>query len=156
MLVCIGDDRRRMTDLRGRKTGLSKSLDSDCRRVAGEGGIELALYLNGMTRDDVGIVDRPFADDRCKAPDMAAPIKRGLTLSHGYIRNDLDVHEWAVLAIVAAATRGLDGEAPSQLVPKKRWRTAVPTHGERGAASGPPLVARSDALRRPCHTCVTR
>ncbi len=68
-----------MTDLRGRRIGLSKSLNTrkaDYRRISEERGIELMLELNGMTRGDVEIVDCPFADDWYDGPEMAAPLAR--------------------------------------------------------------------------------
>jgi ABC-type nitrate/sulfonate/bicarbonate transport system substrate-binding protein len=76
MLVRSDDDIHRMTDLRGRRIGISRSLNpvkSDYRRITEERGIESMLLLNGMSRDDVEIVDCPFADDWYDGPEMEAP-----------------------------------------------------------------------------------
>jgi ABC-type nitrate/sulfonate/bicarbonate transport system substrate-binding protein len=79
MLVRSGDDIHRMADLRGRKIGISRSLNpikSDYRRITEERGIESMLLLNGMSRDDVEIVDCPFADDWYDEPEMKVPLER--------------------------------------------------------------------------------
>ena len=58
MMVRSRDDIYRMADLKGKRIGLSKSLNSiktDWWRIQEEQGIELMLRLNGMTRDDVEI-----------------------------------------------------------------------------------------------------
>ena len=52
MLVRARDDIYRMTDLKGKKIGLSKSLNTiknDWWRIQEEQGIELMLRMNGMT-----------------------------------------------------------------------------------------------------------
>jgi ABC-type nitrate/sulfonate/bicarbonate transport system substrate-binding protein len=77
MLVRAADDLHRMADLRGKRIGLSKSRNAvkvDYRRVTEERGVELMLQLNGLTRDDVEIVDCHFADDWYERPEMAARI----------------------------------------------------------------------------------
>jgi ABC-type nitrate/sulfonate/bicarbonate transport system substrate-binding protein len=76
MLVRARDDIYRMTDLKGKKIGLSKSLNStkcDWWRIQEEQGIELMLRMNGMTRDDVEIVEFPYADDWYDKPEMVGP-----------------------------------------------------------------------------------
>ena len=78
-MVRLGDGACRMTDLKGRRIGLSKSLNPikvDYRRVTEERGVELMLALNGMTRDDVEIVDCPFADDWYDGPEMQGSLQR--------------------------------------------------------------------------------
>ncbi len=68
----------RMTDLKGRKIGLSKSLNvikNDWWRFQEEQGIELMLRVNGMTRKDVEIVDFPYPDDWYDKPEMLTPIE---------------------------------------------------------------------------------
>ena len=67
----------RMKDLRGKKIGLTKSLNTiknDWWRIQEEQGIELMLMLNDMTRDDVEIVEFPYADDWYDKPEMLAPM----------------------------------------------------------------------------------
>ncbi len=73
MLVRARDDIFRMDDLKGKKIGLTKSLNTiknDWWRVQEEAGIELMLRMNGMTRDDVEIVEFPYPDDWYDKPEM--------------------------------------------------------------------------------------
>ena len=73
MLVRARDDIYRMKDLKGKKIGLSKSLNTiknDWWRCQEEQGIELMLMLNDMTRDDVEIVEFPYPDDWYDKPEM--------------------------------------------------------------------------------------
>ena len=77
MLVRARDDVYRMKDLKGRKIGLSKSLNTiknDWWRCQEEQGIELMLMLNDMTRDDVEIVEFPYPDDWYDKPEMLKPM----------------------------------------------------------------------------------
>ena len=67
-----------MKDLKGKKIGLSKSLNvikNDWWRVQEEQGIELMLMLNDMTRDDVEIVEFPYPDDWYDKPEMLTPME---------------------------------------------------------------------------------
>lgn len=76
MMVRARDDIYRMSELKGKKIGLSKSLNTtknDWWRIQEEQGIELMLRLNGMTRDDVEIVEFPYDDDWYDKPDMMGP-----------------------------------------------------------------------------------
>ena len=78
MMVRAKDDIYRMTDLKGKKIGLSKSLNTlknDWWRIQEEQGIELMLRMNGMTRRDVQIVEFPYADDWYNKPEMLAPME---------------------------------------------------------------------------------
>lgn len=78
MLVRARDDIYRMTDLKGKRIGLSKSLNvikNDWWRFQEEQGIELMLRMNGMTRDDVEIVDFPYPDDWYDKPEMLTPME---------------------------------------------------------------------------------
>ena len=73
MLVRARDDIYRMQDLKGKKIGLTKSLNTiknDWWRIQEEQGIELMLRINGMTRDDVKIVEFPYPDDWYDKPEM--------------------------------------------------------------------------------------
>jgi len=77
MLVRARDDIYRMADLKGKKIGLTKSLNTiknDWWRIQEEQGIELMLRVNGMTRDDVDIVEFPYADDWYDDPKMLDPM----------------------------------------------------------------------------------
>ncbi|MGK2964813.1 MAG: ABC transporter substrate-binding protein [Tepidiformaceae bacterium] len=73
MMVRARDDIYTMADLKGRKIGLTKSLNTiknDWWRVQEHAGIELMLRLNGMTIDDVEIVEFPYPDDWYDKPEM--------------------------------------------------------------------------------------
>jgi len=78
LLVRSRDPIYRMKDLKGKKIGLTKSLNvikNDWWRIQEEQGIELMLMLNNMTRDDVEIVDFPYPDDWYDNPAMLAPME---------------------------------------------------------------------------------
>jgi len=77
MMVRAKDDIFGMADLKGKKIGLSKSMNrikNDWWRIQEEQGIELMLRKNGMTRDDVEIVEFPYADDWYNDPEMMGPV----------------------------------------------------------------------------------
>jgi len=78
MLVRSRDDIYRMTDLKGKKIGLTKSLNTiknDWWRIQEEQGIELMLRINGMTRADVQIVEFPYPDAWYDDPKMLEPME---------------------------------------------------------------------------------
>jgi ABC-type nitrate/sulfonate/bicarbonate transport system substrate-binding protein len=78
MLVRARANVYRMADLRGKKIGLSKSLNTiknDWWRIQEEQGIELMLRMNGMSRADVQIVEFPYPDDWYNDPKMLEPMK---------------------------------------------------------------------------------
>ncbi len=78
MVVRALDPIYRMQDLKGKRIGLSKSqnvIKNDWWRVTEEWGIEMMLKLNGMTRDDVQIVEFPYPDDWYDKPEMLTPIE---------------------------------------------------------------------------------
>jgi ABC-type nitrate/sulfonate/bicarbonate transport system substrate-binding protein len=78
MMVRARDDIFRMKDLKGRKIGLSKSLNTiknDWWRIQEEQGIELMLRVNGMTRADVQIVEFPYPDDWYDKAEMLDPME---------------------------------------------------------------------------------
>ena len=77
MMVRARDDIYRMSELKGKKIGLSKSMNqikTDWWRIQEHQGIELMLRLNGMTMDDVEIVEFPYADDWYNNPEMLDPM----------------------------------------------------------------------------------
>lgn len=77
MMVRARDDIYRMTDLKGKKIGLTKSLNTirnDWWRIQEEQQIELMLRMNGMTRDDVEIVEFEYPDDWYDDPAMLMPL----------------------------------------------------------------------------------
>ena len=76
MMVRSRDDIYRMTDLKGKKIGISKSMNqikNDWWRIQEHQGIELMLRMNGMTMDDIELVEFPYADDWYNDPVMAGP-----------------------------------------------------------------------------------
>jgi ABC-type nitrate/sulfonate/bicarbonate transport system substrate-binding protein len=76
MMVRSRDDIYRMQDLKGKKIGLSRSqnrIKTDWWGIQEEQGIELMLRMNGMTREDVEIVEFPYADDWYDKPEMMGP-----------------------------------------------------------------------------------
>ena len=78
LMVRADDGIYRMKDLKGKKIGLTKSLNTiknDWWRIQEEQGIELMLMLNDMTRDDVEIVEFPYPDDWYDKPEMLAPME---------------------------------------------------------------------------------
>jgi ABC-type nitrate/sulfonate/bicarbonate transport system substrate-binding protein len=77
MMVRARDNIYRMKDLKGKKIGLSKSLNTiknDWWRIQEHQGIELMLRLNDMTMDDVQIVEFPYPDDWYDKPEMLDPM----------------------------------------------------------------------------------
>jgi ABC-type nitrate/sulfonate/bicarbonate transport system substrate-binding protein len=81
LLVRAGEGLDEVGDLRGRRIGLSRSLNPrkvDYRRVTDERGVEVVLGLDGLTRDDVELVDCGRADDWYDDPEAHVPLT-GLT-----------------------------------------------------------------------------
>jgi len=78
MMVRARDDIYRMSELKGKKIGLSKSMNqvkNDWWRIQEHQGISLMLRMNGMTMDDVEIVEFPYADDWYNNPEMLDPME---------------------------------------------------------------------------------
>lgn len=76
MMVRSGDDIYKMSDLKGKKIGLSKSMNKikdDWWRIQEHQGIELMLRMNDMTMDDIELVEFPYADDWYNDPKMVGP-----------------------------------------------------------------------------------
>lgn len=78
MMVRARDDIYHMSELKGKKIGLSKSMNqvkNDWWRIQEHQGISLMLRMNGMTMDDVEIVEFPYADDWYNNPEMLGPME---------------------------------------------------------------------------------
>jgi len=78
MMVRARDNLYRVKDLKGKKIGLSKSLNTiknDWWRIQEHQGIELMLMLNDMTMKDVQIVEFPYPDDWYDKPEMLDPME---------------------------------------------------------------------------------
>ena len=106
MLVRARDQIYRMKDLKGKKIGLSKSLNvikNDWWRVQEEQGIELMLMLNDMTRDDVEIVEFPYPDDWYDKPEMLTPMENPSEL---WLKRD-HKHDLAFRPLETALLKGV-------------------------------------------------
>jgi ABC-type nitrate/sulfonate/bicarbonate transport system substrate-binding protein len=106
MMVRSRDDIYRMADLKGKKIGLSKSLNTikmDWWRFQEEQGIELMLRLNGMTRKDVQIVEFPYADDWYDKPEMLEPMENP---SETWLKRD-HKHDLAFRPLETALLKGV-------------------------------------------------
>ena len=71
--VRASDGLFKMTDLKGKKVGISKSLNTiknDWWHVQEHMGIENMLKINGMTMDDIELVEFPYPDDWYDKPEM--------------------------------------------------------------------------------------
>ena len=76
MAVRARDKIFRMKDLKGKKIGISKSLNTiknDWWRIQEHMGIENMLMLNDMTMDDIELVEFPYPDDWYDKPEMLVP-----------------------------------------------------------------------------------
>lgn len=77
MMVRSRDDIYRMSELKGKKIGISKSMNkikTDWWRIQEHQGIELMLRMNGMTMKDIELVEFPYADDWYNDPKMLEPM----------------------------------------------------------------------------------
>ena len=77
MLIRAGDDIFSMRDLKGKKIGITKSLNTlknDWWRIQEHQGILAMLRMNGMTENDIKLVDFPYPDDWYDNPEMLTPM----------------------------------------------------------------------------------
>jgi ABC-type nitrate/sulfonate/bicarbonate transport system substrate-binding protein len=77
LMVRARDKFYRMSDLKGRKIGITKSLNTlknDWWRIQEHQGILAMLRMNGMTAKDVQLVDFPYPDDWYDDPAMLKPM----------------------------------------------------------------------------------
>jgi ABC-type nitrate/sulfonate/bicarbonate transport system substrate-binding protein len=106
MMVRSRDNIYRMVELKGKKIGLSKSLNrikNDWWRIQEEQGIELMLRMNGMTRKDVEIVEFPYADDWYNDPKMLDPMENPSEL---WLKRD-HKHDLAFRPLETALEKGV-------------------------------------------------
>jgi len=106
MMVRSRDDIYRMKDLKGKKIGLSKSLNkvkNDWWRIQEHQGIELMLRLNDMTMDDVKIVEFPYPDDWYNDPKMLDPMENPSEL---WLKRD-HKHDLAFRPLETALEKGI-------------------------------------------------
>ena len=107
MIVRSRDDIYRMADLKGKKIGLSRSqnkIKTDWWGIQEEQGIELMLRMNGMTRNDVQIVEFPYPDDWYDNPEMMGPEMENP--SELWLRRD-HKHDLAFRPLETALEKGL-------------------------------------------------
>ena len=124
MVVRARDDIYRMTELKGKKIGLSKSLNTiknDWWRIQEEQGIELMLRLNGMTRADVEIVEFPYPDDWYNKPEMLAPMENPSEL---WLKRD-HKHDLAFRPLETALEHGLVDAIYTQSKPFQHLQEAT-------------------------------
>ena len=77
MQVRARDKIFRVKDLKGKKIGITKSLNTiknDWWRIQEHMGIENILMLNDMTMDDIELVEFPYPDDWYDKPEMLSPM----------------------------------------------------------------------------------
>jgi len=77
MMVRANDKFFRMSDLKGKKIGITKSLNTlknDWWRIQEHQGILTMLQMNGMTAKDVKLIDFPYPDDWYDDPAMLKPM----------------------------------------------------------------------------------
>ena len=79
MAVRADDKLFQMQDLKGKKIGITKSLNTiknDWWRIQEHMGIENMLMLNGMTMDDIELVEFPYPDDWYDKPEMLVAVEQ--------------------------------------------------------------------------------
>ena len=124
MLVRARDDIYRMTELKGKKIGLTKSLNTiknDWWRIQEEQGIELMLRMNGMTRDDVEIVEFPYPDDWYDKPEMLDPMENPSEL---WLKRD-HKHDLAFRPLETALEKGIVDAIYTQSKPFQHLQEAT-------------------------------
>ena len=124
MLVRARDDIYRMAELKGKKIGLTKSLNTiknDWWRIQEEQGIELMLRVNGMTRDDVEIVEFPYPDDWYDNPAMLDPMENPSEL---WLKRD-HKHDLAFRPLETALETGVVDAIYSQSKPFQHLQEAT-------------------------------
>jgi ABC-type nitrate/sulfonate/bicarbonate transport system substrate-binding protein len=105
MMVRARDSIYRMKDLKGKKIGLSKSLNTiknDWWRIQEHQGIGLMLKINDMTMEDVRIVEFPYPDDWYDKPEMLNPMDNASEL---WLKRD-HKHDLAFRPLESALEKG--------------------------------------------------
>ena len=124
MLVRSRDDIYRMSDLKGKKIGLSKSLNTiknDWWRIQEHQGIELMLRMNGMTTKDVEIVEFPYPDDWYADPKMLEPLENPSDL---WLQRD-HKHDLAFRPLETALEKGVVDAIYTQSGPLQQLQEAT-------------------------------
>jgi ABC-type nitrate/sulfonate/bicarbonate transport system substrate-binding protein len=124
MMVRARDNIYRMIELKGKKIGLSKSLNrikNDWWRIQEHQGIELMLRMNGMTMDDVEIVEFPYADDWYNDPKMLDPMENPSEL---WLKRD-HKHDLAFRPLETALEKGVVDAIYTQSKPFQHLQEAT-------------------------------
>jgi ABC-type nitrate/sulfonate/bicarbonate transport system substrate-binding protein len=124
MMVRARDNIYRMKGLKGKKIGLTKSLNTikcDWWRIQEEQGIELMLMLNDMTRDDVEIVEFPYPDDWYDDPKMLDPMENPSEL---WLKRD-HKHDLAFRPLEVALEKGVVDAIYTQTGPFQHLQEAT-------------------------------
>ena len=106
LMVRAKDKIFRMKDLKGRKIGLSKSMNrikNDWWRIQEHQGIEMMLMMNDMTMKDIQLVEFPYADDWYNNPAMLDPMENASEL---WLKRD-HKHDLAFRPLETALEKGV-------------------------------------------------
>ena len=124
MMVRARDDIYRMKELKGKKIGLSKSLNTiknDWWRIQEHQGIELMLRMNDMTMADVQIVEFPYPDDWYDKPEMLDPMENPSEL---WLKRD-HKHDLAFRPLETALEKGVVDAIYTQSKPFQHLQEAT-------------------------------
>ena len=119
MLVRAKDRIFKMSHLKGKRIGLSKSLNTlkaDWWRITEHQGILNMLMLNDMTIDDVEIVEFPQADDWYTDPKMRGPLNSATEFYHGKVDHK------RILTVRPLETALLEGKVDAIYTHSKTWQ----------------------------------
>ena len=105
LMVRAKDNLYRMSDLKGKKIGITKSLNTlknDWWRIQEHQGILAMLRMNNMTEKDINLVDFPYPHDWHDDPEMLVPMDKP---SWGQINRD-HKHDLAFRPLETALLEG--------------------------------------------------
>jgi ABC-type nitrate/sulfonate/bicarbonate transport system substrate-binding protein len=124
MMVRSRDDIYTMQELKGKKIGISKSMNQVKNywwRIQEHQGIELMLRINGMTMDDIELVEFPYADDWYNDPKMLEPM---LNPSDLWLQRD-HKHDLAFRPLETALEKGIIDACYTQSKPLQQLSEAT-------------------------------
>ena len=124
MMVRSRDDIYRMVELKGKKIGISKSMNqvkNDWWRIQEHQGIELMLRMNGMTMNDIELVEFPYADDWYNDPRMLEPMYNPSDL---WLQRD-HKHDLAFRPLETALEKGIIDACYTQSKPLQQLSEAT-------------------------------